>query len=119
MNGSMEEISPYHSAVHSKAPSQVYVSEMPSTTASVNHDRKSTRTTTQPQAFSRSFFGKGDEELAMARTIYLKTVVPGVVLVAITILAVFSIFWGSAWKIPDHTLPGWIVVRAFSGLFDA
>ncbi|PPQ93065.1 hypothetical protein CVT25_011941 [Psilocybe cyanescens] len=62
-----------------------------------------------PEPFSRSFWGKGDVELAKARTIYLKTVVPGVILVAITILAVFSIFWGSAWKIPDHSLPGWIV----------
>ncbi|KAH9474355.1 Nitrosoguanidine resistance protein SNG1 [Psilocybe cubensis] len=83
---------------------------MASTTTSVEQDQNSNRTTLPLWPLSRLFFWKGDdEELKKAWNLYLNTVIPGVMLVAITILAVFSIFWGSAWKNPDHTLPGWIV----------
>ncbi|KAJ7649067.1 hypothetical protein DFH06DRAFT_1421515, partial [Mycena polygramma] len=30
-------------------------------------------------------------------------------LLAVVIFAVFSIYWGSVWSTPNHTLPGWIV----------
>ncbi|KAJ7627848.1 hypothetical protein DFH06DRAFT_1103085 [Mycena polygramma] len=44
-----------------------------------------------------------------ARAIYFKTVVGGVGALAVVIFAVFSIYWGSVWSTPNHTLPGWIV----------
>ncbi|KAF8624681.1 hypothetical protein AX17_007012 [Amanita inopinata Kibby_2008] len=50
-----------------------------------------------------------NNELATARKVFLKVVVGGMVGVIITMFALFSIFWGALWKIPDHTLPGWFI----------
>ncbi|KAF8965752.1 hypothetical protein BDZ97DRAFT_1810828 [Flammula alnicola] len=44
-----------------------------------------------------------------ARAIYLKIFLGGSFMTILLIFAVFSIFWGALWKIPDHNLPGWIV----------
>ncbi|KAJ6553031.1 hypothetical protein B0H19DRAFT_950003 [Mycena capillaripes] len=43
------------------------------------------------------------------RAAYFKTMIGGIVSLAIAIFAFFSIYWGSLWKTPAHTLPGWIV----------
>lgn len=59
--------------------------------------------------FSQYVWGRG-QRLARARTLYFKTVIPGVSLVTFIILAIFSIFWGALWKVPAHSLDGWIVV---------
>ncbi|KAF8181216.1 hypothetical protein K438DRAFT_1976312 [Mycena galopus ATCC 62051] len=57
--------------------------------------------------FSAQFLDKTPE--AAARAIYLKTLVWGVGALAVAIFAVLSIYWGSVWQTPHHTLPGWIV----------
>lgn len=49
-----------------------------------------------------------------ARVIYLKAYLGGLFLVVLAIFGVFSIYWGSLWKVPAHTLQGWIVVRRFT-----
>ncbi|KAF5345081.1 hypothetical protein D9756_011161 [Leucocoprinus leucothites] len=49
------------------------------------------------------------EAMANARKIYVKTFVGGMFCVILTIFAVFSIYWGSLWKIPAHPLNGWVV----------
>ncbi|KAF8991980.1 hypothetical protein BDQ17DRAFT_1223012, partial [Cyathus striatus] len=41
--------------------------------------------------------------------IYLKIAIGGTSAVIIIIFAIFSIYWGSLWKTPAHSLPGWIV----------
>ncbi|KAJ7453213.1 hypothetical protein FB451DRAFT_673327 [Mycena latifolia] len=61
-----------------------------------------------PAPFSAQFLDKAPE-IAAARAIYLKTIFGGVTALAIVIFAVFSIYWGSLWQSPDHTLPGWII----------
>ncbi|CAA7263443.1 unnamed protein product [Cyclocybe aegerita] len=48
-------------------------------------------------------------EVAAARSIYLKIFMGGAFMTILTIFAVFSIFWGSLWKIPAHNLHGWVV----------
>ncbi|KJA21332.1 hypothetical protein HYPSUDRAFT_743132 [Hypholoma sublateritium FD-334 SS-4] len=58
--------------------------------------------------FSQNVWGSG-QQLARARTLYFKTVIPGVFLVTFIIFAIFSIFWGALWKVPAHPLDGWIV----------
>jgi hypothetical protein len=60
--------------------------------------------------FSAQFLDKSLEASA-ARTAYLKAVVSGVIALGILVFAVFSIYWGSVWRTPHHTLPGWVVVR--------
>ncbi|KAJ7154124.1 hypothetical protein C8R46DRAFT_1179015 [Mycena filopes] len=72
-------------------------------------DHESTHSTITPSpAFSAQFFDKSPEASA-ARAIYLKTLVGGVTALAVAIFAFFSIYWGSVWSTPHHTLPGWIV----------
>ncbi|KAJ7136852.1 hypothetical protein C8R44DRAFT_838261 [Mycena epipterygia] len=46
---------------------------------------------------------------ATARGIYLKIILGGTMALSIAIFAFFSIYWGSVWSSPHHTLPGWIV----------
>jgi hypothetical protein len=62
----------------------------------------------------KSHFFARTEAMARARMMYLKEFVGGTFLVILTIFAVFPIFWGSLWKIPDHPLNGWVVVRNFT-----
>ncbi|KAJ7907285.1 hypothetical protein B0H13DRAFT_1618579 [Mycena leptocephala] len=66
------------------------------------------RETISPPPFSGQFLDKFPEASA-ARAAYLKILVGGVTTLAVVILAVFSIYWGSLWRTPHHTLPGWIV----------
>ncbi|KAJ6539890.1 hypothetical protein DFH09DRAFT_1090201 [Mycena vulgaris] len=61
-----------------------------------------------PPLFSAQFLDKSPETSA-ARAIYLKTIFGGVTALAIAIFAIFSVYWGSVWRTPHHTLPGWIV----------
>ncbi|KAJ6607870.1 hypothetical protein B0H10DRAFT_2070093 [Mycena sp. CBHHK59/15] len=63
---------------------------------------------TSERPFSTQFFDKSPSA-STARAIYLKTVFGGVMGLSIVIFAVCSIFWGSLWKTPAHTLPGWVV----------
>ncbi|KAF8972086.1 hypothetical protein BDZ97DRAFT_1011209 [Flammula alnicola] len=62
-----------------------------------------------PQPFTKSFHQRGDPEVHRARMIYLKAYISGLIMVILTIFAVFSIYWGSLWKVPAHPLVGWIV----------
>ncbi|KAF8153412.1 hypothetical protein B0H34DRAFT_800617 [Crassisporium funariophilum] len=62
-----------------------------------------------PQPFSRRFHQREDPEVAKARAIYLKAYIGGTILTILVIFAVFSIYWGSLWKVPAHPLEGWIV----------
>jgi hypothetical protein len=48
--------------------------------------------------------------MVTARKIFLKEFIGGVFLVVLTIFAVFPIYWGSLWKVPDRPLKGWVVV---------
>ncbi|KAJ7841771.1 hypothetical protein B0H13DRAFT_2255792 [Mycena leptocephala] len=66
------------------------------------------RETISPPPFSGQFLDEFPEASA-ARAAYLKILVGGVTTLAVVILAVFSIYWGSLWRTPHHTLPGWIV----------
>ncbi|KAJ3555553.1 hypothetical protein NP233_g12180 [Leucocoprinus birnbaumii] len=56
-----------------------------------------------------SYFLAKTQAMADARKIYLKTFIGGGLLIVLTIFGVFSIYWGSLWKIPDHPLNGWVV----------
>ncbi|KIK00498.1 hypothetical protein K443DRAFT_679145 [Laccaria amethystina LaAM-08-1] len=47
--------------------------------------------------------------LSTARSIYLKIVLGATSLIVVLIFSVFSIYWGSLWKIPAHNLHGWVV----------
>ncbi|KAJ7347373.1 hypothetical protein DFH08DRAFT_159896 [Mycena albidolilacea] len=78
---------PSEATVHEVFPSEVTISSAP---------------------FSGQFLDKSPQAAA-ARAIYLKTVFGGVGALAVVIFAVFSIYWGSLWSTPHHTLPGWIV----------
>lgn len=62
-------------------------------------------------SFTSPFFAKGDVELEKARAIYFKAYIGGTLLVIIAIFAVFSIYWGSLYKVPERPLHGWVVVR--------
>ena len=66
--------------------------------------------------FSKNVWGRG-QQLARARALYFKMVIPGVSLVTLIIFAIFSILWGALWKIPDHPLDGWIVVSTLALLW--
>ncbi len=63
-----------------------------------------------PKLFSNDFT---DRELTAQRKEYIKSLVVGCFSMVILMFGVFSIYWGALWKVPDHKLPGWVVVRAF------
>lgn len=56
-------------------------------------------------------FFDGSPAIRAARKAYLVNMFKGVFLVSIWIFAVFSIYWGALWKIPDGKITGFIVVR--------
>ncbi|KAJ6496247.1 hypothetical protein C8R45DRAFT_1061837 [Mycena sanguinolenta] len=58
--------------------------------------------------FSAQFLDKS-QKAAAARTIYIRTLFAGIMAISLVIFGVFSIYWGSVWTTPHHTLPGWIV----------
>jgi hypothetical protein len=89
----------------SRAPSEETVHNVPSPADA----------TIAPVPFSGQFLDK-TPEAAAARAIYLKTVFGGVGALVVVIFAVFSIYWGSVWSAPHHSLPGWIVVSTSSFL---
>ncbi|KDR66504.1 hypothetical protein GALMADRAFT_1156271 [Galerina marginata CBS 339.88] len=60
-----------------------------------------------PTFFTKRVFQQ-DQAMAQARAAYFKIYIRGVIMVAITILSIFSIFWGALWRIPAYALPGWI-----------
>lgn len=64
-----------------------------------------------PLMFSKKFWDKGDPELERARAIYFHAYFVGLVAIIITIFVVFSIYWGSLWRVPNHALQGWVVAR--------
>jgi hypothetical protein len=49
--------------------------------------------------------------ISTARKAYLINMCKGVFLVSLWIFGVFSIYWGSLWKVPDGRVTGFIVVR--------
>ncbi|KAG6865536.1 hypothetical protein C0991_001729 [Blastosporella zonata] len=62
--------------------------------------------TSSEKPFSRNFFDKNN---TVQRGIYFKVLFGGVFAVILVIFAVFSIFWGSLWKIPARNLDGWVI----------
>mgnify|MGYP001378606582 CR=1 FL=1 len=66
---------------------------------------------------TRSFFDKTPAGAAARRT-YLKLYGGGLFAVIVLIFAVFSIFWGSLWKTPAHSLHGIVVVCSLFSLLD-
>jgi hypothetical protein len=65
------------------------------------------------EPFSRPLWQKGDRALARAWAAYLKALLPALLLITFVIFGVFAVFWGALWRVPEHSLPGWIVVSAF------
>lgn len=65
------------------------------------------------EPFSRHLWQKGDQALTRAWAAYLKALLPALLLITIVIFAVFAMFWGALWRVPERSLPGWIVVSAF------
>ncbi|KIK00497.1 hypothetical protein K443DRAFT_122793 [Laccaria amethystina LaAM-08-1] len=50
-----------------------------------------------------------EHDLSEQRSAYCKIFFGGTFLIIILIFTVFSIFWGSLWKIPVYNLQGWVV----------
>ncbi|KAL1756270.1 hypothetical protein FB107DRAFT_290241 [Schizophyllum commune] len=61
-----------------------------------------------PPSYSSKFFDKG-AAAAVSRQIYFKIVFGGLMMMAIVIFGIFSIYWGALWRIPAHNLPGWVI----------
>ncbi|KAF8184678.1 hypothetical protein BJ912DRAFT_853007 [Pholiota molesta] len=61
------------------------------------------------EPFSRPLWQKGDRALARAWAAYLKALLPALLLITFVIFGVFAVFWGALWRVPEHSLPGWIV----------
>ncbi|KAL1747066.1 hypothetical protein HDZ31DRAFT_32713 [Schizophyllum fasciatum] len=61
-----------------------------------------------PPPYSSKFFDQGPAA-AVSRQIYLKIVFGGLMMMAVVIFGIFSIYWGALWRIPAHNLPGWII----------
>ncbi|TFK64732.1 hypothetical protein BDN72DRAFT_801842, partial [Pluteus cervinus] len=64
---------------------------------------------TEFQPHTLNFFRSTGPQMQPARAVYLKTFFGGCLLIAITIFAVFPIYWGALWETPAHPLRGWIV----------
>ncbi|KAF8624720.1 hypothetical protein AX17_007051 [Amanita inopinata Kibby_2008] len=62
----------------------------------------------EDEPYTGRFFDK-TPTAAAARLIYIKLVGRGTLMVMFVVLAVFSIYWGSLWKVPSGSLHGWIV----------
>lgn len=52
-----------------------------------------------------------EHDLSEQRLAYCKIFCSATFLLVILIFSVFSIYWGSLWKIPVYNLQGWVVVR--------
>ncbi|KAF9461424.1 hypothetical protein BDZ94DRAFT_812758 [Collybia nuda] len=98
-----------HSSVHSlKSVPRPSEKRVPSSspTASPNSIVGKDLASPQPVPFSAHFF---DGSEAVARKAYLKALIGGCFLVIVAIFGVFSIYWGSLWRTPVTTFPGWVV----------
>ncbi|PPR06512.1 hypothetical protein CVT24_002626 [Panaeolus cyanescens] len=62
-----------------------------------------------PVKYSKRFRAKNDPDVARARAIYFRAYASGMGLVILSIFAIFTIYWGSLWKVPAHSLQGWVV----------
>ena len=76
---------------------------------STSHRQPNLLSPALPTVFSKDFL-ENDPDIARARAIYFKEYFLGLGLVILTIFIVFSIYWGSLWRVPEHALQGWIVV---------
>ncbi|PFH46702.1 hypothetical protein AMATHDRAFT_69276 [Amanita thiersii Skay4041] len=71
------------------------------------HDTKNAPLTGHKSApYSKTFW---DKEMATARQSFLRIMIGGTVTTILAIFAIFPIYWGALWKIPDRNLPGWVV----------
>ncbi|KAL0562956.1 hypothetical protein V5O48_019122, partial [Marasmius crinis-equi] len=50
-----------------------------------------------------------DPRLATARSVYFKLLIGGTFALVISLFTIFSIYWGSLWKTPAHSLKGRVV----------
>ncbi|CAA7263441.1 unnamed protein product [Cyclocybe aegerita] len=80
-----------------------------STSSQYSNDAEDVPPPPPPKWFMKNFLAKGDPEVSRARKIYLKAYISGLGMVIITIFCVFSIYWGSLWKVPEHSLRGIVV----------
>ncbi|TRM69268.1 hypothetical protein BD626DRAFT_391845 [Schizophyllum amplum] len=62
----------------------------------------------EPAHYSIQFFDSG-AAAAVSRQIYMKIVFAGVMMMGIVIFGIFSIYWGALWKVPAHSLSGWVI----------
>ncbi|KAJ8523129.1 hypothetical protein ONZ45_g404 [Pleurotus djamor] len=62
----------------------------------------------EAKPFSAQFTDK-DSATSAARSVYLKVLVGSSVFISLAIFGIFSIYWGSLWKVPARNLHGWIV----------
>ncbi|KAF9044958.1 hypothetical protein BJ165DRAFT_124608 [Panaeolus papilionaceus] len=62
-----------------------------------------------PVKYSKRFRAQNNPEVAKARAIYFRAYASGMGLVILSIFAIFTVYWGSLWKVPAHSLQGWIV----------
>lgn len=72
-------------------------------------DSEKQATTASPSIMDTSIEEAPRPSLSTARSIYLKIVLGATSLIVVLIFSVFSIYWGSLWKIPAHNLHGWVV----------
>ena len=77
---------------------------------SANGDDASNTCDDQDAPFTGAFFDK-NAEASKARATFLRVHLSGLLLVSLVIFTVFPIFWGALWKLPAHTVKGWVVVR--------
>ena len=52
-----------------------------------------------------------EHDISGQRSVYCKVFFGATFLISIMIFSVFSIYWGSLWKVPVYNLQGWVVVR--------
>ena len=50
-------------------------------------------------------------DLSGQLSVYCKVFFGATFLISIMIFSIFSIYWGSLWKVPVYNLQGWVVVR--------
>ncbi|KAJ7056162.1 hypothetical protein C8F01DRAFT_1156993 [Mycena amicta] len=79
------------------------------TTEKATSDRDSESANPSIVPMPTTGFFDDSPEARLARRIYFKTIARGLCIITIIIFGGFSIYWGSVWSTPHHTLPGWIV----------
>ncbi|KAJ3517197.1 hypothetical protein NLJ89_g643 [Agrocybe chaxingu] len=62
--------------------------------------------------FSAQFLDE-DEDISRARRKYITILLQRTGLIVTAIFAIFSIYWGALYKLPTHSLEGWIVIGEF------